>query len=119
MEKKKIKIDQDAMTLGDLEEFEELTGMSFSESVKRVKVIDPDTGKQMVDPDPKAKGAGLWNTEMSTKGLMAIIYITLKKDDPELTFADVKNMRLADLDLGGDEDPQEAVEDGEQIAPSE
>jgi hypothetical protein len=97
--KKRIEFGESSMTLGDMEEFEEITGKSFSDAMRRVKVIDPETGTQAIDPDPEAKGKGLWTYEMSMKGVAAIIYVALKKENPETTLADVKAMHLDDFEL--------------------
>jgi len=111
-EKKKININESDMTLGDLELFEDITGKSFGESLKKVRDIDPETGLQKIDPDPKAKGAGMWTYEMSMKGLAALIYISLKREDPNVTIDAVKDMKLSEFDMVSDvENPTEATDE--------
>jgi len=120
VEKKKINISEDAMTLGDLELFEDITGKSFSESLKKVRDIDPATGLQKIDPDPAAKGAGMWTYEMSMKGLAAIIYVHLRKEDPNVTLEEVKSMRLSDFEMtGGEENPTQESLKAESSDPQE
>lgn len=97
--KRKISLNENDMTLGDMEEFEDITGMSFSDAIKRVKVIDPETGMQMTDPDPAAKGAGLWENVMSMKGLVAMLYLTLRKEEPSITLADVRKMNFGEFEM--------------------
>lgn len=104
----KVSVSQDHMTLGDMEEFEEITGKSFSDSMRRVKVIDEETGLQKIDPDPEAKGRGLWTYEMSMKGLTAIIFLNLRKENPDLTIDKIRGMNLGDFELAGDSDPTDA-----------
>jgi hypothetical protein len=116
--KKRISISEDDMTLGDMEDFEEITGKSFSDSMRRVKVIDPDTGMQKPDPDPAAKGKGLWSYEMSMKGLTAIVYISLRKENPSITLDEVRAMKLDELDLAAAEDPTQAEVSEEESAES-
>jgi len=101
-EKMKIDLDQDQMTLGDLETFEEVTGMTFSSALKKVPVIGPD-GVQEKDPDPAAKGAGLFRIEMASKGLLAMVYISLKRDNPDVTMEYVRSLKLGEIDFGGEE----------------
>jgi len=103
--RKKISFGEADMTLGDMEEFEEITGKSFSEAMRRVKVIDPETGTQAIDPDPEAKGKGLWSYQMSMKGIGAVIYMALKKEDPSITMDQVRKMHLDDFELESKSDP--------------
>lgn len=109
-EKRKIQFNEDDMTLGDMEEFEEIVGKTFSEAMKRVKVLDDD-GNHMKDPDPEAKGKGLYTYTMSMKGMTAIVYLALRKEDPDITLADVRKLRMTDFELENPKDPQSAESD--------
>lgn len=71
----KLVINQDDMTFGELVEFEEVAGMSM---------------------DQMAKG------EMSAKALLALVWISKKRDDPKFTLEEAKLLRVADVDFSGD-----------------
>lgn len=111
---KKIKFNQANMTLGDLEEFEEITGKSFNSAMKQVPVMDPETGKPMRDPNPEAKGRPLMETEMSMKGMVALVFIAMKKENPDFTMDDARNLKLSEfqMDMSGDDDDAPLDETG-------
>lgn len=98
-ERKKLKFNQANMTLGDLEDFEEITGRSFNSAMKQVPVLDPVTGQPMRDPDPEAKGRPLTTMEMSMKGMVALVYIAMKKDDPTFTIEDARALKLTEFEM--------------------
>lgn len=96
--KKKVSMNMDELTFGELEVFEDVTGLVMSEAVKIVTVTDPKTGMAVPDPeDPK--GRPLKETRMSVKAMMGMVYISMLRDDPTVQFADVKKMRLSDIEM--------------------
>lgn len=99
VQRKKIKFNQGNMTLGDLEDFEEITGKTFSQAMKQTPVIDPETGKPVRDPDPEAKGRPLMQAEMSMKGLVAIVYLAMRKEDPNFTLEEARKLKLSDFEI--------------------
>jgi len=103
--KTKVSMNMDDLTFGELETFEDVTGLAMSEAVKTVIVIDPKTGRALPDPeDPK--GRPLKETRMSVKAMMGIVYISLLREDPTVKFEDVKKLKLSDIEMevleGGD-----------------
>lgn len=105
-EPRKIKFNQSKMTLGDLEEFEDITGQSFNSAMKEVVVMDPETGRPKRNPDPEAKGRALTQTEMSMKGLVALVYMATKKDDPTFTLEDARALKLSEFNFDMSEDEE-------------
>ena len=80
----KIVIDSDRMTLGDIETFEEMTG-------ERLETLE----------DGRPSG----------KALVALVYITKRRDDPNYTVEDARKVPVSDLaDEEKEADPTEAVE---------
>lgn len=97
-EKMKIQMNMDDLTFGELEEFENITGLILSEAMKSEIVRDPKTGQAVPDPeDPK--GRPLRETRMSVKTMMGLVYIVLKRDNPDITFDEVKKIRVNDIDF--------------------
>ena len=80
----KIVIDSDRMTLGDIETFEEMVG-------ERLETLE----------DGRPSG----------KALVALVYITKRRDDPNYTVEDARKVPVSDLaDEEEEADPTEAVE---------
>ena len=67
-----IDVDIDAMTLGEMELVEELTGLGLDE-----------IGVVMTKPGPK------------TKVLIALAYVVKRRTSPDITLEQVKSMRVA------------------------
>lgn len=96
--KTKVSMNMDDLTFGELETFEDVTGLVMSEAVKTVIVTDPKTGRALPDPeDPK--GRPLKETRMSVKAMMGMVYISLLRTNPNITFEDVKKLKLSDVEL--------------------
>lgn len=103
--KQKVSMNMDDLTFGELETFENVTGMVMSEAVRTVIVTDPNTGRPIADPeDPK--GRPLKETRMSVKAMMGMVYISMLRDNPQATFEEVRNIKMSDIEmevLEGDE----------------
>jgi hypothetical protein len=103
--KTKVSMNMDDLTFGELEVFENVTGLVMSEAVKTVIVVDPNTGRPVPDPeDPK--GRPLKETRMSVKAMMGMVYISMLRQDPTTQFEDIKKLKLSDIEmevLEGDE----------------
>jgi hypothetical protein len=110
--KKKVSMNMDDLTFGELELFEDVTGLAMSEAVKTVVVVDPKTGRAMPDPeDPK--GRPLKETRMSVKAMMGMVYLSMIREDPTVTFADVKKIKVSEIEMEvteGDDDPGKDLE---------
>jgi hypothetical protein len=109
LEKPKLLIDIDAMTMRDYLDFEEMAGMSFEKALAGTVIRDPKTGVPFKDPENPQRP--LRESDMSMKTMLAHMYITFRRQNPKLTKDDVLDMRLSDYDIefvGGesDEDPK-------------
>lgn len=106
--KVKISMNMDDMTFGDMEIFENVTGLVMSDAIRTDIVRDP-SGRAVPDPDDP-KGRPLKETKMSVKAMMGMVYISMLRDNPELTFADVRKIKMADIDFDLVEDVEEGKE---------
>lgn len=100
MEKVNIKFDEDALTLGDLEDFEDVTGVELFEALKPVPVKDED-GKPVRDE----KGRPVQSVQLSAKSLKALVWIVLRAERPGFSLDDARNIKVAALEItdSGDE----------------
>lgn len=96
-EKQKVSVNMDDLTFGELELFEEVTGMVMSDAVKQ-EIVRDSKGRALADPDDP-KGRPLKEVKMSAKAMMGMVFLGLRKGNPELTFDDIRSMRLADIDF--------------------
>lgn len=110
MAKETINIDIENYTLGEMETLEDITGLPMSELFKEEFVLDAN-GRKVPDPDDE-KGRPLKEVRVSMKSMIALVYITRKRENPEYTLEDARNIRLSDLDIVV-ESPTEASEEGD------
>lgn len=112
-EKKKISINMDELTFGEMEEFEEVTGLIMSDAIKTEIVRDPKTGMAIPDPDDP-RHRPLKETKMGVKAMMGMVYLSMKRDDPTVIFADVRKLKLSDVDLELEEN-----DEGKELSPED
>lgn len=98
-----LNLDPDAMTLGDLEDFETHTGGTLDEMIRAVPVLDGE-GNRTFDE----KGRPVMTTKVSAKSLICLVWIIQRKTNPDFTLADARDIRVTSLTLG------EASEDGQE-----
>lgn len=106
----RLHIDPNAMTIGDLEDFEDITGKSFDKVLAGTIVRDEETNEVMKD----AKGRPLREVAMRAIDLKALIYVTQRAIDPTFTLADARNVKVTDLAIEADEDEDA---EGKESAP--
>lgn len=119
-EKVKASVNMDDMTFGELELFEEVTGLVMSDAVRQ-EIVRDSTGRPVPDPDDP-KGRPLKEVKMSAKAMMGMVFIALHKQNPDLTFNDVRAMKLSDIDFEMEEpvstdphvDPTQPVEEQDE-----
>lgn len=107
----KLKINPDAMTLGDLEDFEEGVGVPLHEALKPVQERD-DEGNKVFDP----KGRPVMTVKVSAKSLRYLVWIVKRAEDPEFTPDDARKVKVSELELFSDEDTKDA--EGNVVAPT-
>lgn len=104
-EKTKVSMDMDEMTFGELELFEDVTGLVMSDAVRSDIVRDKD-GRALPDPDDP-KGRPLREMKMGVKAMMGMVFLAMRRDNPDVSFEDVRKMKMADIDF----DVSEKVDD--------
>ncbi len=88
-----IEFDPDDLTLGEIEDMEEAAGVSFQKLLKMFSEED-----------------------LSTRAMRAVMWIMLRRDDPDYTFEDAKDLTVSDIDnleiVDSDGNPLEEVISG-------
>lgn len=105
-----LTINPETLTIGDLEDFEDVVGKPIDEALKPVRVYDtdellengkpnPSFGKAVMVDDPDNPGRKRPATEIkvSTKVLKALVWISKRADKPDFTLADARKVRIAEL----------------------
>jgi hypothetical protein len=101
-----LRIDPDSLTIGDLEDFEDVVGAPLYEALQPKPVIGPD-GKKVLDENGRPE----LETKISSKALKALIWISQRIDNPEFSLEDARKVRVSALELvgvdgpGNDEEP--------------
>lgn len=95
----KLHIDPDAMTIGDLEDFEAVTGKPFDKVLAGTIARDEETGEVIKDE----KGRPVREVSMRAVDLKALVYVTQRKVNPEFSLEDARNVRITELTLESDE----------------
>lgn len=84
-----LKVDPNDLTIGDLEDFEKMAGRSFTSATRADK-------------------SG--NVELTASDLIALVTIVKRKDNPDFTQEDARNIKLSELKIGEDKpDPSDAA----------
>lgn len=97
IEKKKIAVNMDDLTFGELELFEEVTGLVMSDAIKTEFVRDRN-GMKVADPDDP-KGRPLTETKMGVKAMMGMVFLSMRKDQPDITWQQVRELKLSEIDF--------------------
>lgn len=90
-----IRLDMDALTLGDLEDFEEYVGASLQDAMREKPVIDPDTGK----PQRDDRGRLVKEVQLTTKALTGIVWVVKRHDSPGLKVEAARDIRVSELEI--------------------
>jgi hypothetical protein len=100
-EKVSLKLDPDALTLGDMEDFEDVTGKTIEEVLRPQKVYE--NGKVVKDD----KGRPVTEVHIPSKALVALVWVVNRQSNPDFTLADARKVRVGDLEItDGDEDSE-------------
>lgn len=116
-----LTFDENLITIGDLEDFEDATGLTIEEALKPVPVHDDD-GKPVrhncaedeCDDDPcKDNGRPVMTVKMRPKVLKGLVWIATRHDDPTFTIEDARNVRISSLNIirAGDGDESDDPKD--------
>ena len=101
-----LRFDPADATVGDLEDFAEVTGMELPEAMRRYPVLD-DSGHPVLDD----KGKPRVDVRMTAKTIKALVWLVMRRDDPAFTLDDARKVRLSELQLGSEPDPKETPPD--------
>lgn len=99
----KFSIDPDGFTLGDMEDFEEVTGKTLQSALKPVPIFDEETGERAKDE----KGRPLSAADVTAKVLTALVWLSARADNPDLTLADARKIKVTELVFEDSEDDSE------------
>jgi hypothetical protein len=101
-----LRIDPDVLTIGDLEDFEDVVGKPLYDVLQPKPVLDAE-GKKVLDE----KGRPELQTQISTKALKALIWISQRAEKPDFSLEDARSVRVSALELVGVDD--QGNEDGQ------
>jgi hypothetical protein len=100
----KLHINPDAMTIGDLEDFEEITGKPFDKVLAGTVARDDETGDILKDD----RGRPIREVSMRAVDLKALIFVTQRAINPEFTIEDARKVRVTDLSIESDDEGVDA-----------
>lgn len=95
-----MKLDANALTVGDLEDFEDFVGKPLDEAVVEKPLRDEVTGKRLTDD----AGKPLSEIKIGAKALVALVWLVKRQDIPGFTIDDARKVKVSSLavDFGGD-----------------
>jgi hypothetical protein len=95
----RFEVDPDQLTLGDLEDFADATGIEFDEARRYVPLIDPETGVQRLSET----GKPMFRLKMSARCMTALVWIIERRSNPALTLEQVRSdVTIGDLVFASD-----------------
>lgn len=94
VEKINIRFDEDELTLGDLEDFEDATGQALFDAIKPVVVRD-DEGNVVTDERGRPEKA----VKISAKAMKALVWIVLRAERPGFTLDDARAIKVTALEM--------------------
>lgn len=94
VEKIAIRFDEDNLTIGDLEDFEDAVGVGLFEALSPKTVMGPD-GKAERDE----KGRPVKEVSLTAKALKALVWIVLRGERPGFSLDDARNIKVTALEM--------------------
>lgn len=94
----KLKFSPDDLTVGDMEDFEEIVGEPLDVALSERAVLMPNG-----EIEKDEKGRPVKRVQLNAKALKALIYIVKRADNPDFTLADARGVKVSEIDLGGEE----------------
>jgi hypothetical protein len=89
-----LNLNPEELSLGDLEDFETITGKTLQEALEAKPALD-ENGKQRKD----AKGRPLREAQLSITVIKALVYLTKRRDNPAFTLDDARNVKVTELNF--------------------
>ena len=91
-----ITFDTDQWDFADLEDFEEITGLSLDEAFSPTPLRDA-RGEVIRDP----KNRPVKGLRLNAKTMLAIVFIEKRKQNPEFTLDDARRVKFTEFSLDG------------------
>jgi len=97
----KFSINPDSFTLGDMEDFEEVTGKTLKDALKPVPLYEDDGVTRQFDE----KGRPLSEANVTAKVLTALVWLAHRANgNPDFTLAEARRVKVTELVFVEDED---------------
>lgn len=90
----KLIFNENDLTIGDLEDFEDAVGIELTEALKPTTVKGED-GKPVRDDD----GRPVQAVDITAKVLKGLVWIANRHDNPDFTLEDARNVKVTDLEI--------------------
>ena len=110
----KLVFNENDLTIGDMEDFEDAVGVPLTEALKPVKVRDDEgnlvrhsCAESGCDESCKDNGRPEETVNMTAKVLKALIWIASRQDNPDFTLEDARNVKVTELDIVRRDDESE------------
>jgi hypothetical protein len=91
----------DRITGKDAIEITRQVGFGVQTMARRLAELQPEPGVDPIDP---------FDSEPHLRALFALVWLTMKATDPSVTFEDVIDLPLDELDLAGDDEDEPFAE---------
>lgn len=101
-----IKFDPNEWTMGDLETFEDMTGLTLEEAFRPSNIKDASG-----EVEKDNRGRPVKGMRMSAKTMLAIVFIQKRAEDPEFTLDDARKVKFSELVLAGGDDADPEAND--------
>lgn len=95
-----LAINPDDLTLGEMEEFEELSGRPLAKMLQG-DIVKGEDGRPVLGKDGKPTR----EVDVRTKDLIALVFLAKRREDPAFTLDDARRIKVSELQLGAT-DPQ-------------
>lgn len=90
----KLVFDENNLTIGDLEDFEEVTGLELQEALKPVALKD-DEGNVVRDDEGRPE----MTVKIKPKILKALVWIANRHDNAEFSLKDARAVKVTELEI--------------------
>lgn len=99
-----LQFDPDAWTLGDMESFEDLTGLTIQEAFTEATVKNSAS-----EPELDNRGRPVKRIRMSAKVMVAVVFIEKRRQDGAFTLDQARETKISEFVLtSGEQDPKDS-----------
>jgi len=95
-----LAINPEDLTLGEMEEFEELSGRPLAKMLQG-DIVKGEDGRPMLGKD----GKPLREIDPRVKDMIALVFLAKRRENPDFTIEDARGIKVSELQIG-DVDPQ-------------